>query len=103
MSSIGEIMSALRRIGLILRALVASFIFVPIATVLFLHAYHVSPMVSVGFLILEGDVLQIGARFYAANMLYHIQNGSVPKLAGNLTDLLRSFGPTRHRPLCAGH
>jgi hypothetical protein len=28
------------------------------------------------------DVLQIGARFYAANMLYHIQNGSVPKLVG---------------------
>ncbi|TCK33731.1 BASS family bile acid:Na+ symporter [Paraburkholderia sp. BL8N3] len=47
-----EVAVALRQTGALARGVLASFVLTPAITLVFLHAYHVQPMVAVGFLIL---------------------------------------------------
>jgi bile acid:Na+ symporter, BASS family len=50
---IDEVVSALKRTRLILAGLVASFILMPLITVILLHVFHAPPLVAAGFLIVS--------------------------------------------------
>ncbi len=63
--------------SLVVRGLLANFLLTPIATVLFLRAYHVQPLVAAGFLILA---VCAGAAFTPA--VTAMAKGSVPSAIG---------------------
>jgi len=50
--SLREAFAAFRRWGVVVRAMVANYVFVPAATVVLLFLWHANPMISAGFFIL---------------------------------------------------
>jgi bile acid:Na+ symporter, BASS family len=74
---VDELVSALKRTRLIVVGLVASFIVMPLITVILLHVFHAPPMVAAGFLIVS---VCAGAPFAVPGTT--IAKGDVPYAIG---------------------
>jgi BASS family bile acid:Na+ symporter len=80
-----EVIASFREAGYMLLGMFASFVLVPIVTVLFMRAYEVQPMVAVGFLILA---VCPGAPFIPT--VSKIAGGNVPVSVGLMLVLAAS-------------
>ena len=74
---VDEVVSALKRTRLIVVGLVASFILMPLITVILLHVFHPPPLVAAGFLIVS---VCAGAPFAVPGTM--IAKGDVPYAIG---------------------